>query len=332
MNKQHDELFSVNHFLLMDEALTLVRSGGSTALVAYYLGTIPFMVGLLFFWNDMSSSSFAADHILWASLLMALLFCWMKGWQAVYGKILYDIRLGRQSQSIRPLEFLRICAQQAKIQPWGIFLFLLCIPLLFIPFPWVNAFFQNYTVLGAVTDSKDLTRQSMKLAAKEKWQNYVIIWILSPWPLFMAFLSCFGLAAIINASTGMMGLSPDLLGDLPWVIIGALLIVIGVWPASPLGVVVAVNILLLLMALPHLINMLTGVETVMLRSGYYWVANTTSLLTISCGAYLLLDPLLKAAYTLRCFYGMSLRSGTDLLVDLRLCDPDKQLQSGSRSV
>ncbi|MCI5149458.1 MAG: hypothetical protein D3916_08735, partial [Candidatus Electrothrix sp. MAN1_4] len=131
-------------------------------------------------------------------------------------------------------------------------------------------------------------------------------------------------AAIINSSAALLGLPAELSGDLPWFIIGTLFIVIGVWPASPLGVVVAANILLLLMALPHLINMLTGVETVMLRSGYYWVANTTSLLTISCGAYLLLDPLLKAAYTLRCFYGMSLRSGTDLLVDLSLCDLDKQ--------
>jgi hypothetical protein len=324
MNKQHDELFSVNHFLLMDEALTLVRSGGSTALMAYYLGTIPFMVGLLFFWHDMSSSSFAADHLLWTSLLMALLFCWMKGWQAVYGKILYEVRLGRPPQSIKPVEFLRTCVQQAKIQPWGIFLFIFCIPLLFIPFPWVNAFFQNHTMLGAITDNKDLTRKSMTLAAKEKWQNYVIIWILSPWPLFLVFLSCFGLAAVINASAGMMGLSPELAGDLPWFIIGTLFIVIGIWPASPLGVVVAANIFLLLMGLPHLINMFTGVETVMLRSGYYWVVNTTSLLTISCGAYLLLDPLLKAAYTLRCFYGMSLRSGTDLLVDLRLCKPNNQ--------
>jgi hypothetical protein len=255
---------------------------------------------------------------------MALLFCWMKGWQAVYGKILYEVRLGRPPQSIKPVEFLRTCVQQAKIQPWGIFLFIFCIPLLFIPFPWVNAFFQNHTMLGAITDNKDLTRKSMTLAAKEKWQNYVIIWILSPWPLFLVFLSCFGLAAVINASAGMMGLSPELAGDLPWFIIGTLFIVIGIWPASPLGVVVAANIFLLLMGLPHLINMFTGVETVMLRSGYYWVVNTTSLLTISCGAYLLLDPLLKAAYTLRCFYGMSLRSGTDLLVDLRLCKPNNQ--------
>jgi hypothetical protein len=319
MSKKHDELFSVNHFLLMDEALTLVRSGGSAALLYYYLGTLPFITALLFFWNDMSYSSFAADHVLWTSLLMGLLFCWMKGWQAVYGRFLHDIRQGITPQATGPTEFLRICCCQATVQPWGIFLFLLCMPLLFLPFPWVNAFFQNHTVLGAVTDGKELTRQSMELATKEKWQNYVIIWILSPWPLFLIFLTCFGLAALIIHVGGMFGLPGEFFGDLPWFIIGVLFIVIGVWPASPLGIVIAANILMLLIALPHLINMLTGVETLMLRSGYYWFANTTSLLTISCGVYLLLDPLLKAAYTLRCFYGMSLKSGTDLLVDLRSC-------------
>ncbi|XCN73734.1 MAG: hypothetical protein Q3M24_02980 [Candidatus Electrothrix aestuarii] len=320
MSKKHDELFSVSHFLLMDEALTLVRTGGPSALFFYYLGTLPFVAALLIFWNDMSYSSFAAEHALWTSLLMGMLFCWMKGWQAVYGRVLHDIRLGITPQLAGPAEFFRICFRQAMIQPWGIFLFMLCIPLLFLPFPWVNAFFQNHTVLGAVADKKELTRQSMTLAAKEKWQNYVIIWILSPWPLFLVFLSCFGLAALIIHFGEMYGIRTEFFGDLPWFVIGVLFIILGVWPASPLGVVLAVNILLLLIALPHLINMLTGVETVMLRSGYYWFANTTSLLTISCGVYLLLDPLLKAAYTLRCFYGMSLRSGTDLLVDLRLAN------------
>lgn len=317
MSKKHDELFSVSHFLLMDEALTLVKSGGPTPLFCYYLGTLPFVTALLFFWNDMSYSSFAADHAVWSSLLMGLLFCWMKGWQAVYGRILYDVRLGVEPRFVGPAEFLRICGRQATVQPWGIFAFLLCVPLMFLPFPWVNSFFQNHTVLGGVVDGNNLSRRSLELAGREKWQNYILIWILSPWPLFLILFMSFGLAALVISFSGTLGLNSELFGDLPWFVIGVLFIVAGIWPASPLGTVIGANILLVLMALPYLINAITGVETIMLRSGYYWLANTTSLLGIGCGVYLLLDPLLKAAYTLRCFYGRSLKSGADLLVDLR---------------
>lgn len=317
MNRQHDELFSLSHFAFMDEALNLVREGGPTALFPYYLGTLPFMAALLFFWNDMSHSAFAASHVLWASLAMTLLFAWMKGWQAVYGQILHDVRQGKRSPAIGPARFLRICCRQMAVQPWGIFLFLLCILLMLLPFPWVNAYFQNHTVMGALLEGDELARRSLELARREKWQNYIIIWILSPWTLFQVFLFSFGMAALLSHYSGILGLNPEMLGDIPWFLVGVLIIVIGVWPTCPLGLLVAANITLLLLALPFLLNMLFGIETVMLRSSYFWLANTTTLLAVSCGVYLLLDPLLKAAYVLRCFQGRSLENGSDLLADLR---------------
>lgn len=317
MNSQHDELFSISHFVFMDEALSLVREAGATALFPYYLGTLPFMAALLFFWNDMSRSAFATGHVLWASLGMALLFGWMKGWQAVYGRILHDVRMGIRSPALSPARFLGICCRQLTVQPFGIFLFLLCIPLMLLPFPWVNAFFQNHTVMGALLESDELPRRSLELAQRNKWQNYILIWILSPWTLFQVFMVSFGLAALLGHYSGGLGLNPEMLGDIPWFLIGLLIIVLGIWPSCPLGLILAANITLLLMAIPFLLNSLLGIETIMLRSSYFWLANTTTLLTVSCGVYLVLDPLLKAAYALRCFEGNSLANGSDLLADLR---------------
>ncbi len=317
MNRQHDDLFSISHFVFMDEALILVREAGATALFPYYLGTLPFITALLFFWNDMSRSAFATNHVLWASLGMALLFGWMKGWQAVYGRILHDVRMGTQSPAISPARFLGICCRQITVQPWGIFLFLLCIPLMLLPFPWVNAYFQNHTVMGALLEADELPRRSLELAQRNRWQNYIIIWILSPWTLFQVFMVSFGLAALLGHYSGTIGLNPEMLGDIPWFLIGLLIIVLGIWPSCPLGLVLAANLTLLLMAIPFLLNTLFGIETIMLRSSYFWLANTTTLLTVSCGVYLVLDPLMKAAYALRCFEGSSLASGSDLLADLR---------------
>src|SRR6516164_4848417 len=43
---------------LFEEAFHLVRSAPSVALASYYLGTLPFVLGLLWFWTDMSRSPF----------------------------------------------------------------------------------------------------------------------------------------------------------------------------------------------------------------------------------------------------------------------------------
>jgi hypothetical protein len=76
------------------------------------------------------------------------------------------------------------------------------------------------------------------------------------------------------------------------------------------------NIALLLLLAPHLFKILTGVETIFTRSGVR-VLNTTFLAATGAITYLCCDPLIKAIYVLRCFYGQSVRSGEDLRVELR---------------
>jgi hypothetical protein len=76
------------------------------------------------------------------------------------------------------------------------------------------------------------------------------------------------------------------------------------------------NVALLLLMAPHLFKTLTGVETIFTRSGLN-VLNTTFLAAVAALTYLCCDPLLKAVYVLRCFYGESLHSGEDLRVELR---------------
>jgi hypothetical protein len=76
------------------------------------------------------------------------------------------------------------------------------------------------------------------------------------------------------------------------------------------------NLALLVLIAPHLFKALTGVESIFTRSGIN-VLNTTFLAAVAALTYLCSDPLVKAIYVLRCFYGESLRSGEDLRVELR---------------
>ena len=83
-----------------------------------------------------------------------------------------------------------------------------------------------------------------------------------------------------------------------------------------LFVTMSLNMVLIVIGLPHLIKMFTGLENVFTRSGMHSM-NSTSLAVIGLLTYACCDPLLKAIYVLRCFHGESLHSGEDLRVELR---------------
>jgi hypothetical protein len=68
--------------------------------------------------------------------------------------------------------------------------------------------------------------------------------------------------------------------------------------------------------LPHLLHMLFGVDSIFVQSNQHML-NTTFWAVVFLVSMLLLDPLVKSVYVLRCFYGVSLSSGADLRVDLR---------------
>ena len=67
-----------------EEAVHLLRTAPAHVIAAYYVGSIPFILGLLYLWADMSRSAFAGRHCAPAALGLALLFVWMKIWQTIF--------------------------------------------------------------------------------------------------------------------------------------------------------------------------------------------------------------------------------------------------------
>jgi hypothetical protein len=82
------------------------------------------------------------------------------------------------------------------------------------------------------------------------------------------------------------------------------------------GLFVFVNWIGIFVFTPRLIKMLLGIETAFSRSPAS-ILNSTSVMAAFWMTYLCVDPILKAAYLLRCFYGESRRSGEDLKTELR---------------
>ena len=247
---------------LLEEATHLLRRAPLAAWAAYYLCTLPFILGVLFFVADMSRGARAWDHLSETALCMALLFTAMKVGQSLFCDLLLHRLNEEPIDSIWP-RLPRVFFAQLSFQPFGLFL-LPVAALLTLPFGWCFALFQNFSIFG---QGREPLRQEISTA----WQQ------AQAWP-------------------GQNHLTIGLLVFF-WLIL---------FPA------IAATLFLL----PHLLHMLLGVESIFVQSNLHMI-NTTFWTIVFLLTFLLLDPLVKAAYVLRCFYGVSLSSGTDLRVDLR---------------
>jgi len=261
--KANDPQLGPQALVIVEEAFHLLRRTPISAWACYYIGALPFIIALLYFWADMSRSAFAGEHCFSAALGLAAVFIWMKCWQAAFAGSMRGRLSGPQARPWTARRVLRLIAVQAIIQPAGVYLLPLA-ALVVVPFGWVYAFYQNATALG-----DDGPEAPWRLAGRcwhqaTLWpkQNYVI--------LVTTFL---------------------------------------------FTLLVCINLLIVIAVLPWLARTLFGLETAFSRLRLGWM-NTTTLAVTGCVGYLVVDPLIKAAYVLRCFYGESLQTGEDLKAQL----------------
>jgi hypothetical protein len=191
----------------IEEATHLLRTSGPGVLAAYYIGALPFVLGLLFFWADMSRSPFAKDHVVEAALGMALLFLWMKTWQAFFCLGLRALVAGEPMERLSLRRVARVFAAQTAIQPSGLLLIPLGL-LLTLPFGWVFGFYQNAT---AFAEPGAAAGQSLfKRAARgTRWwtgQYHLLLLVLGVFA-FLVFLNwtavCLMLPGLLKSLAGI---------------------------------------------------------------------------------------------------------------------------------
>ncbi len=256
---------------IIEEATHLLRILPASIFIGYYVGSLPFVAGFLYFWADMSRDAFAYRHAAEASFVVAVLFVWMKCLQAVFAEQLSTLISNGPSIGWSIKRVLRLIVIQTAVQPTG----LLTLPvaaLALVPLGWTYAFYQNVTVLGGrgTAGIGDVCRKSFRQAMLFQAQNHILLSILS---LF--------------------------------------------------GFFVFLNTVMVMFMTPHMLNTFFGIETVFTRAGLS-MFNTTFFAAALVIVYVLVDPLMKAIYTLRCFYGESLHTGEDLLVELKGFQTEKE--------
>ena len=254
---------SKSAILILEEAVHFLRLAPTALLLSYYVGSLPFVLGLLYFWADMSRSGTAADHLAVGSFGVAVLFVWMKFWHAIFGSQIRSILYGAAHRPWSLPRLFSLAACQTLIHATGLFVLPLA-ALLLVPFGWCYAFYQNTTVQANndTNDFRDMFKRAWQQAKLWPLQNHIILSIL--------FL--FGLVVLFNVSIAIF-------------------------------------------ILPYLLKKFTGVETIFTLSGLH-AFNTTFVASALAISYLCLDPLIKTAYALRCYYGEALTSGADLRTDL----------------
>ena len=167
-------------FDLIEEATHLLRTAPAATLAVYYLGAIPFVLGLLYFWADMSRSPFASQHLADSALGVTGLFLWMKFWQVIFARRLRAHLAAEPAPHWNVRRCGRIFWTQAIVQSSGLFVLpLSLIPML--PAAWAYAFYQNATALdtGSSDGTATLLKKSWKQATLWPGQNHLVLAIMA---------------------------------------------------------------------------------------------------------------------------------------------------------
>jgi hypothetical protein len=241
----------MNPIEILEEAIVLLRGAPASAVVAYLLGAVPFVLALLFFLNEMTRSPFAAEHLAAWSFGLAIVYIWKNVWQAVFAAELYETLSPGARRKSNPWRWI---AMQAALQPVGLTLML--------PFPWLVAFFRNAALFAAL-GSPDPLRKARQQAGLWTRQNWGVLGIVS---------------------------------------LGALILFL--------------NILIAIAFLPQLARSFLGIEGDLARLGGR-IVNLSTAGVAAAITWMAIDPLLDAVYVLRCYYGVSIATGEDLLAALR---------------
>jgi hypothetical protein len=170
---------------LLERAFSLLRAAPATTLLCFYLGALPFVGGLLYFWADMSADAFADDDLVPASLGLALLFIWMKCWHSLFMNGLQRQLSGAEPRPWTLARGLRLVLTQTLLQPWALIGRPIAAVITF-PYPWVRAYFENALLLGdGLTSVPEARAASLRYARLAVRQNCLLLSILFLFSIFV---------------------------------------------------------------------------------------------------------------------------------------------------
>ncbi len=171
--------------VLLDEAFHRLRA--RPGLLLYHaLGSMPFGLGLLYFWSDMSRSAFAAERCASEALWLAGFYVWMKTCHSRFMTALYAQVAGQPDPAWSARRVARAAAMQAALQATA-FPVLLLAAIVVLPAAWCITFYENAVLYGngERRSLREVVRLSWTQAQALPFQNHALLTILSVSALFV---------------------------------------------------------------------------------------------------------------------------------------------------
>jgi hypothetical protein len=275
-----------NPIALLDSAFDLLRAAPPSAWLVWAAGSLPFALGAIGFVSEMTSSANAAELLPSHALALALLFLWMVASQALFARRLWPL-LGSMLPD-------RLLTRAAPIRATTVT-------------EWL---FRS----GGVRSRPALAAQAAIGSTALLMLPLSALSIIGfPWTaaFYYSATACPGSSGEADAA-GIFRYASRQAST--WSFSSVLDLAI----ASLLGLVVFVNVLVLLIAGPIVFRTITGEETVF-TNNTNGMFNSTLFTTAVVITWLLMDPLLRAVFVIRCFRVDAIRTGVDLRATLSRC-------------
>lgn len=268
--KPENDIERQNAYGLIEEAYVLLRTTPLATHAIYFVGTVPWVLGMVFFCSAMAFDPKSGEIVTAGALGLTVLYFWMKIWQAAFARALYNRLVPDGGSGLERgawVTWKRVAALvfiQAFSMPLHFFAGMLTLPI-----GWTVAFFQNASVLGLSRDFgkgtlRGLLMRSAALSHHRALENHAILLVLFVFS-------------------------------------------VGVW----------LGVYSLFLAVPSMAKMFMGVESVFTKNSFAAIGNTTTVAIAIGVTMLVVGPLVKATYVLRCFYAIAEKTGDDLLGRLR---------------
>ena len=170
---------------LLESAVHLLRSAPASTLLLHFIGSVPCLLGALYFVADMSQSAFGAERLVSSSVGLAALYLWMKCWQASFASHLRAILLLEAPPRWTFARIVRLAGVQSILHPLGLVLRPLAV-VVTLPAVWMATLFQNVTALGDGREGlRAVARQSAAQARLWPGQAHVFTLLLILFAFFV---------------------------------------------------------------------------------------------------------------------------------------------------
>jgi hypothetical protein len=195
---------------ILEEAFHLIRTTDAASFWKYYLGAVPWSVGLLYFVADMGRSSLAERDAALAAAVLTGLYFWMRICEARFCSLLWarldpgGIPKATRAERFRAHAALALC-QSVQLP-------LLVVGLFFaIPLGWILATQRNFAVLAFTMPPsrrplRDLAGTSIRYAHDQWAQNHgilILFFVISLVPLVNIVASCLFVPGLLKSFFGI---------------------------------------------------------------------------------------------------------------------------------